>query len=101
MSEDKSKTVLGIAWGSENDELVHIEIDRNAWEMLSDLERTALLFHELSHDILNASHDKGEDNLMHPTSVYDQTIQLLNGMAQVFVDYKNGDLKQFDETTNY
>ncbi len=102
VSNDPSKTILGIAYGSENDELVEIAIDRNAWLMLSDLERSALLFHELSHDILNASHVKEVDgHLMHPTSHYTNVNELINGLIGIFVEYREGTIRKFNENTLY
>ncbi len=96
LTDDPSKTILGIAYGSEDDEIIDIAIDPVAWEKLSDLERTTLLYHELSHDILNASHVNDDDHLMHPSNVYNTTVDLVLGLVEIFVEYREGTIQKFN-----
>ena len=89
------KTILGIARGSRNDDVVDVVIDKAMWEKLTDLEKTTLLYHELSHDILNAAHVDDALHIMHPSNVYDNTVDLVNGLIEVLVQYREGTMIKF------
>ncbi len=101
LSDDPTKTILGVAYGSEDDDIVDIAIDPKGWEMLDDLGRTTLLFHELSHDILNASHVDNGAHLMHPTKSYTSILELVNGLTNILVEYRDGTIQKFNENTKY
>ena len=88
-------TILGIANGANNDNEVFIEIDKNNWVEMTELEKTTTMYHELSHDILNAMHVDNEDHLMHPTYQYDSIADLILGLTEIFKEYKSKNLKQF------
>lgn len=96
-SEMGKSTILGIARGSANDNEVHVEIDRANWEKMTELQRTTTMYHELSHDILNAAHVDDEMDLMHPTYQYKSIAALVIGMTRVFKKYKNGTLIKFEK----
>tara|TARA_B100001559_G_C16239482_1_gene501679 strand:- start:71 stop:439 length:369 start_codon:yes stop_codon:yes gene_type:complete len=81
---------LGFALGKDDDELVHIVIDYQYWSSMNDLQKTQLLYHELSHDILNAKHVSDETHLMHPNSEFKNIPMLIVAMTQIF--------KQFNES---
>ena len=83
---------LGFALGKDNNDLVHIVIDRNYWKQMNDLQRTQLIYHELAHDILNANHVSDKKNLMHPDSEFKNIPDLIVAMTQLF--------KQFNEVYN-
>ena len=59
---------------------------------MTDLQKTQLIYHELSHDILNANHVSDENNLMHPNSEFKNIPDLIVAMTQIF--------KQFNEVYN-
>lgn len=90
-------TILGIANGSRDDDQVFIEIDKKNWSKMNELQRTTTMYHELSHDILNAAHVDDEMDLMHPTYQYKSIAALVIGMTRVFKKYKNGTLIKFKE----
>lgn len=92
----QSKSILGVANGSRNDNEVFIEIDKANWQNMTELQRTTTMYHELSHDILNASHVDDAKDLMYPTYQYDSIAALVVGMTRVFRKYKNKTLQQFD-----
>ncbi len=69
---------------------------------MDELERTATLYHELAHDILNASHNKDvEGHIMHPYNRFKSITQLVEAMAILFQEYKDGTLMVFNEDTSY
>ena len=48
----------------------------------------SVMFHELSHDILNAVHDDSHKfNLMHSTNLPENTTQITNQMAVLLSEY--------------
>ena len=55
---------------------------------MNDLQKTQLLYHELSHDILNAKHVSDETHLMHPDSEFKNIPMLIVAMTQIFKQYK-------------
>ena len=87
--------ILGRAKGSDDDDRVEIFIDQRNWAMLSDLERTTTMYHELSHDILNAAHVEDESHLMHPTYQFTSITELVVAMSDIFKKYKDNTLQQF------
>lgn len=88
--------ILGVAYGSRDDSRVEIAIDRENWDRMSDLEKTTTMYHELSHDILNAAHVNDETHLMHPTYQYESITELVLGLTKIFKEYKESNLKQFN-----
>ena len=91
----RNDELLGIARGAEDDSKINIAINSNSWDRLSELEKTTTMYHELSHDILNASHVENRMHLMHPKNQYRSITDLVVGLTEVFKQYKNKTLKQF------
>lgn len=89
MKIGKGNDTLGIANGMDNDDEVNIVIDTLAWEGLNELERTTTMYHELSHDILNAEHVEDVDHLMHPSYQYDSITSLVLGLTSIFKEHNN------------
>ena len=66
----KLDNAIALAWGMNKDDEVTIMVDRTQWLRLSLMEKMSVMFHELSHDILNAEHDdSNENNLMHTVNL--------------------------------
>ena len=82
---------LGDGWKSYRQEVQYRE-----WDRMSDLEKTTTMYHELSHDILNAAHVNDETHLMHPTYQYESITELVLGLTKIFKEYKESNLKQFN-----
>ena len=92
-SQPGQSGLLGLAYGMDDDSQVNIAIDYNNWQNMNDLERTTVMYHELSHDILNAKHVDVESHLMHPSYVFETTPQIVVAMTRIFKqfkDYTNG-----------
>lgn len=79
---------MGLAFGKDNDSLVHIVIDESEWSRMTDLEKTTVLYHELSHDILNAKHVESKSHLMHPSYVFSTTPEIVLAMTKIFRQFK-------------
>ena len=99
--DDPRSLILGIAYGADDDSKVEIVIDPKGWMQLDDVSKTSTMFHELSHDILNASHVHNEDHLMHPSAEIDESLELINAMSVIFREYKDGTLEKFNENTTF
>ena len=67
---NNNKGAAGIALGMNDDKLVYVVINIDAWVLLSDYGKQDLINHELMHDIFNVKHTDidDEDKLMHPSS---------------------------------
>ena len=91
----RNDELLGLANGAEDNSKINILINSNNWDELSELEKTTTMYHELSHDILNASHVENSMHLMHPKNQYESITDLVVGLTEVFKQYKNKTLKQF------
>ena len=81
--------LLGLAHGMDDDSQVNIAIDYNNWQKMNDLERTTVMYHELSHDILNAKHVGSETHLMHPSYVFKTTPEIVVAMTKIFKQYRD------------
>ena len=82
--------------------MINIEVDADVWSELSDLEKTATMYHELAHDILNASHVKEtKGHLMHPTAQFKDIVGLVESVVMIFEEYKSGNLRKFNKDTAY
>ena len=80
--------LLGLAHGMDDDSQVNIAIDYNNWQKMNDLERTTVMYHELSHDILNAKHVESKLHLMHPSYVFETTPEIVVAMTRIFKQFK-------------
>ena len=80
--------LLGLAYGMDDDSQVNIAIDYDNWQKMNDLERTTVMYHELSHDILNAKHVDSEAHLMHPSYVFETTPEIVVAMTKIFKQFK-------------
>lgn len=99
---DKKGRVIARAHGSDNDNQVHVEVDRVVWNSMSELHRTATMYHELSHDILNAAHvNEIDGHLMGTHNKFRTIAELVEAMAMLFEEHKAGTLRIFDENTKY
>ena len=92
------ENTIAIALGSNNDTLVHIDINSVYWNQLSNVEKVATIYHEVCHDILNVKHVEGDVlNLMHPTAQprnYDEAQIMYDKFIR---DYKLGRVERFTE----
>tara|TARA_X000001036_G_C20250797_1_gene632072 strand:+ start:253 stop:606 length:354 start_codon:yes stop_codon:yes gene_type:complete len=79
---------LAFALGKDDDKLINIKVDYQYWSSMNDLQKTQLLYHELSHDILNAKHVSDVNHLMHPNSEFKNIPMLIVAMTQIFKQYK-------------
>ena len=99
---DGKGRVIARAHGSDNDDQVHVEVDTKVWNGMSELHRTATMYHELAHDILNASHvNEIEGHLMGTTNQFKTIAELVEAMSMIFEEHRNGTLRVFDENTKY
>ena len=87
--ESGKSGLLGLAYGMDDDSQVNIAIDYNNWQKMNDLERTTVMYHELSHDILNAKHVESKLHLMHPSYVFETTPQIVVAMTKIFKQFKD------------
>ena len=94
-------SILGIALGSKDDNRIEVLIDGANWMKMSELERTTTMYHELSHDILNAAHVDDEAHLMHPTYQYKDIASLVLGLTEIFQEYKKGTIRTFNHNHNH
>ena len=93
---------IAVALGSRDDNKVHIKVDMAVWSSMDELGRTSTMYHELAHDILNASHvNEVEGHLMHTHNQFENIVELVEAMAQIFSEYNNGTLRVFNENTEY
>ena len=88
ISSSSKPGLLGLAYGMDDDSQVNIAIDYNNWQRMNDLERTTVMYHELSHDILNAKHVESETHLMHPSYVFETTPEIVVAMTKIFKQFK-------------
>lgn len=79
---------MGLAYGMDDDSQINISIDIANWNRMNDLERTTVMYHELSHDILNAKHVESTSHLMHPSYVFSTTAEIVVAMTKIFKQYK-------------
>ena len=89
ISSPQRPGLLGLAYGMDDDSQVNIAIDYNNWQRMNDLERTTVMYHELSHDILNAKHVGSETHLMHPSYVFKTTPEIVVAMTKIFKQYRD------------
>jgi len=84
----KLDNAIALAWGMNKDDEVTIMVDRTQWLRLSLMEKMSVMFHELSHDILNAEHDdSNENNLMHTVNLPKTQQELINQTAVLLSEY--------------
>ena len=77
---------IAIAAGSSDDTRIHLIIDLLNYMKLSDVEKYATIFHELSHDIFNFKHTEQDVySLMHPSS-QPKTLQEITFMVNRMFD---------------
>ena len=92
------ENTIAIALGSNNDNLVDIDINSALWDQLSNVEKVATIYHEVCHDILNVKHVEGDVlNLMHPSAQprnYDEAQIMYDKFIR---DYKLGRVEKFSE----
>ena len=50
---EDSKDYYGLCYGYENDEVIEIYINEDAWKSLTRAQKYLVMYHELSHDLLN------------------------------------------------
>lgn len=50
---DDTKDYHGVSYGYGNDDIIEIYINENSWKKLSRPQKYFLMYHELSHDVLN------------------------------------------------
>lgn len=50
---DDTKDYHGVSYGYKNDDIIEIYINEDSWKRLSRPQKYLLMYHELSHDILN------------------------------------------------
>ena len=70
VGRDNLDGAAGIAEGMNNDEIVLVTINTDAWVKLEGYAKQDLINHELMHDIFNVYHtpEEEENRLMHPSS---------------------------------
>ena len=56
--DDIATERIGGSYGKDNDDVIHIRIDRNKWSKLSKTQKKWVMFHELGHDVLNLDHSR-------------------------------------------
>lgn len=61
---EKTKDFHGISYGYDDDDIIEIYINEDSWKQFSRPQKYILMYHELSHDILNVSDlpDKPENH---------------------------------------
>ncbi len=90
----KLDNAIALAWGMNNDEEVIIMVDRAQWLKLDLIGKMSVMFHELSHDILNAEHDNSnENNLMHTVNLPKTQQALINQTAVLLSEYFPNEVK--------
>ena len=50
---EDTKDVHGLSYGYNNDDIIEIYINEDSWKRMSRPQKYLLMYHELSHDILN------------------------------------------------
>ena len=62
--------IHGVSYGANNDDKIEIYINRSSWESFSKASRYLVMYHELSHDVLNVEDlpatSSNEMSLMYP-----------------------------------
>ena len=67
-----------------------IKIDSFFWETASEFSRRQLVFHELTHCLLNVDHVESEDNYMNPYLIYISEEKLLEQIKLNAKEHCNG-----------
>jgi len=90
---------IAIALGSNNDELVHIDINLELFKKLSSLEQLSVLIHEFNHDFFNVMHTDINDelNIMHPFALPNDQNEMSVMLRKFLRDYLNGNIDTFSE----
>ena len=57
--ESLDDNTIGLSYAMNNDKLIKIRIDPQAWSESSAPKKWYLLYHELGHDVLNLEHGNG------------------------------------------
>lgn len=79
---------IAFALGMKNDNKIEIVVDYEQWLKLDFFEKTSVMFHELSHDILNAEHDDSfSNNLMHSSRGPQNAEELIDDFKNILVKY--------------
>lgn len=67
---EDTKDYYGLCYGYENDDIIEIYINEDAWKSLTRAQKYLIMYHELSHDILNVDDlpntYENQDKLMCP-----------------------------------
>ena len=50
---EDTKDIHGVSYGYKNDDIIEIYINEDSWKRFSRPQKYLLMYHELSHDILN------------------------------------------------
>lgn len=92
------KNTVAIALGSNIDNIIKIDINKEIWNTLTDVEKLSTIFHEVCHDVLNVRHIEGDRlNLMHP-HFQPKNYNELQIMTEKFIrDYKMGRVETFEK----
>lgn len=73
------------ALGMDLDDVISVVVNREEWDTYNELEKLELMFHELSHDILNAEHVDDVNHLMyHDWDERELTVELLKTKISAF-----------------
>ena len=84
----KLKGNIGLAFGMYKNDEITVFVNRLQWYKLSLIEKMSVMYHELSHDILNAEHDDSKpNNLMHSTNLPKTEGELYTQILEVFKQY--------------
>ena len=85
-------SLLGVARGMFNKDLVYVQINPRLWQTLTEKQRRHVIFHELSHDIFDVKHN--EDLLLMKPYMYSpkesEELDLNAGILQLMNFIKNG-----------
>ena len=94
-------TTIAMAKGSEDDNIVHIVINKKVFNKMPTYKRNRTLFHELFHDFLNVQHIRDTKHLMNPVNTSVSGLDTFRMINRAFVDYANGKLETFSYDTKF
>lgn len=89
--DNAEKHYFALSFGINNDEIIEIYINYNDWKRFDPISKMYLMYHELSHDVLNMNDlslsDENIGKLMYP--IFENKIKDLKEFNQIKIDFFN------------